>query len=270
MKSLVGIDVSVTVSESYTRNVGKINNIPVQYSDFELLDYLKDAGVIAVQRQISYSRKEDGSMEQEPTESVLLQFPQDQPMPSRVFLGFTSHPVMEYFGIPTQCFRCQRHGHIARHCRGQQRCKVCAGPHSYKECMNKTNPKFDGECKEACQFDVMKALCSRRMEPGAACDELRGYCDVFRKCRPIDAEGALSRLQQIVFRGYGNALVTYWPLTLLATALGLLMMGLFIRVCTAHTPSNNPTLVLNKSFNESFLHPLDFLKDSFKPLPELS
>lgn len=62
-------------------------------------------------------------------------------MPSRVFLGFTSHPVMEYFGIPTQCFRCQRHGHIARHCRGQQRCKVCAGPHSYKECMNKTNPK---------------------------------------------------------------------------------------------------------------------------------
>ncbi|XP_040079323.1 uncharacterized protein LOC120850757 [Ixodes scapularis] len=100
MKSLVGIDVTVTVSESYTRNVGKVNNIPVQYSDYELLDYLKDAGVIAVQRQIAYSRKEDGSMEQQPTESVLLHFPQNHQMPARVLLGFTSHPVMEYFGTP--------------------------------------------------------------------------------------------------------------------------------------------------------------------------
>lgn len=141
MKSLVGIDVTVTVSESYTRNVGKVNNIPVQYSDYELLDYLKDAGVIAVQRQIAYSRKEDGSLEQQPTESVLLHFPQNHPMPARVLLGFTSHPVMEYFGTPVQCFRRQRHGHLARHCRGQQRCKVCAGPHSYKDCMDKTNPK---------------------------------------------------------------------------------------------------------------------------------
>ncbi|XP_040074364.1 uncharacterized protein LOC115317118 [Ixodes scapularis] len=100
MKSRVGIDVTVTVSESYTRNVGKVNNIPVQYSDYELLDYLKDAGVIAVQRQIAYSRKEDGSIEQQPTESVLLHFPQNHPMPARVLLGFTSHPVMEYFGTP--------------------------------------------------------------------------------------------------------------------------------------------------------------------------
>ncbi|XP_042144181.1 uncharacterized protein LOC121834543 [Ixodes scapularis] len=141
MKSLVEIDVTVTVSESYTRNVGKVNNIPVQYSDYELLDYLKNAGVIAVQRQIAYSRKEDGSMEQQPTESVLLHFLQNHPMPARVLLGFTSHPVMEYFGTPVHCFRCQRHGHLARHCRGQQRCKVCAGSHSYKDCMDKTNPK---------------------------------------------------------------------------------------------------------------------------------
>lgn len=61
-------------------------------------------------------------------------------MPSRVILRLTSHPVVEYFRIPLQCFRCQRHGHIPRHCHGQQRCKLCAGPHRYKECMNKTNP----------------------------------------------------------------------------------------------------------------------------------
>ncbi|XP_040067805.2 uncharacterized protein LOC115318152 [Ixodes scapularis] len=100
MNSLVEIDVTVTVSESYTRNVGKVNNIPVQYSDYELLDYLKDAGVITVQRQIAYSRKEDGSMKQQSTESVLLHFPQNHQMPARVLFGFTSHPVMEYFGTP--------------------------------------------------------------------------------------------------------------------------------------------------------------------------
>lgn len=138
-KFLDEIDVIVTVSESHTRNVGKVSDIPFQYSDYGLRDNLKDAAVIAVQRQIAYSRKEDGSIEQQPTEIVLLHFPQNHPMFARVLLSLASHPMMEYFGTLVQWFRCQRHAKLARRCRDQQRCKVRARPHSYKDCMGKTN-----------------------------------------------------------------------------------------------------------------------------------
>ncbi|KAH9368519.1 hypothetical protein HPB48_007816 [Haemaphysalis longicornis] len=55
------------------------------------------------------------------------------------------------------------------------------------------------ECKEACHFDQMAHLCHKRLQPGAACDNLHGYCDVFHRCRPLDAEGPLTRLQWLVF-----------------------------------------------------------------------
>jgi len=35
----------------------------------------------------------------------------------------------------TQCFKCQKYGHTAKHCRSRQRCGYCAGyPHSDSEC----------------------------------------------------------------------------------------------------------------------------------------
>ncbi|EEC17044.1 hypothetical protein IscW_ISCW013203 [Ixodes scapularis] len=71
----------------------------------------------------------------------------------------------------------------------------------------------------------MKELCGRRMEPGAACDDMRGYCDVFRKCRRIDTQGPLSMLHDLVFghMGLRNVLVVRpylysLPLSLLPTS----------------------------------------------------
>ncbi|XP_049525001.1 disintegrin and metalloproteinase domain-containing protein 10-like [Dermacentor silvarum] len=55
------------------------------------------------------------------------------------------------------------------------------------------------ECLEACNFKRMKDFCHRRMEPGAACADLRGYCDAFRRCRFIDAHSSLARLRWLTF-----------------------------------------------------------------------
>ncbi|CAN8029586.1 unnamed protein product [Ixodes persulcatus] len=52
--SLCIIEVTTSVPESYSRNLGKIKGVPLKYSDGELLKYLKDFGVIYVQRQIAY------------------------------------------------------------------------------------------------------------------------------------------------------------------------------------------------------------------------
>ncbi|KAM7291266.1 uncharacterized protein ISCGN_027839 [Ixodes scapularis] len=139
--SLCTIEVTPSAPESYSRNLGKIKGVPLEYSDGELLEYLKDFGVLYVQRQIAYRRQDDGKVEEHKTESVILRFRPDRPMPQRILMGFTSHPVEEYFGPPIQCFHCQRYGHISKFCRGPQRCKVCTGPHNHKACTSLQDPK---------------------------------------------------------------------------------------------------------------------------------
>ncbi|CAN7948468.1 unnamed protein product, partial [Ixodes hexagonus] len=141
MSSVCSIEVTTNVPYSYSKNLGKIKGVPIEYTDGELLEYLKDIGVLSVQRQIAYRRQDDGNVEPRKTESVLLHFRPDRPMPSRVLLGFASHTVDEYFGPPVQCYNCQRYGHIAQYCRGPRRCKVCAGPHHHKNCTNRQDPQ---------------------------------------------------------------------------------------------------------------------------------
>ncbi|KAG0413397.1 hypothetical protein HPB47_009459 [Ixodes persulcatus] len=43
-------------------------------------------------------RQDDGIVEQHPSTTVVLTFPTDRAMPQRIYHGFTSHLVEEYFG----------------------------------------------------------------------------------------------------------------------------------------------------------------------------
>jgi hypothetical protein len=43
--------------------------------------------------------------------------------------------------MPTQCFKCWKHGHVARMCRGTERCGVCAtSGHATNDCMSREDP----------------------------------------------------------------------------------------------------------------------------------
>ncbi|KAH9364201.1 hypothetical protein HPB48_016459 [Haemaphysalis longicornis] len=138
---IASLDVKAEIPRSYCLNFGRITDVPIEYTEHCLLEYLKEVGVVSVCRQKSFVPGEDGSVEERPLRSVVLQFRPDRPMPTRVFLGFTSHPVTEYFGTAIQCYKCQRHGHIAKFCRGPLRCKVCSGPHSHKVCPSRREPR---------------------------------------------------------------------------------------------------------------------------------
>ena len=48
----------------------------------------------------------------------------------------------------TQCFNCQRFGHMAKTCRSKQKCLICCESHSHKGCQNKETrkPKY-ANCK---------------------------------------------------------------------------------------------------------------------------
>ncbi|XP_076011839.1 disintegrin and metalloproteinase domain-containing protein 10 [Genypterus blacodes] len=85
------------------------------------------------------------------------------------------------------------------------------------------------------------------LQPGSPCNDFKGYCDVFMRCRLVDADGPLARLKKAIFNPelYENIaewIVAYWwAVLLMGIALIMLMAG-FIKICSVHTPSSNPKL----------------------------
>uniref|UniRef100_UPI003AAEF8F3 disintegrin and metalloproteinase domain-containing protein 10 n=1 Tax=Centroberyx gerrardi TaxID=166262 RepID=UPI003AAEF8F3 len=85
------------------------------------------------------------------------------------------------------------------------------------------------------------------LQPGSPCNDFKGYCDVFMKCRLVDADGPLARLKKAIFNAelYENIaewiVAHWWAVLLMGIALIMLMAG-FIKICSVHTPSSNPKL----------------------------
>ncbi|CAF3627649.1 unnamed protein product [Rotaria sp. Silwood1] len=83
--------------------------------------------------------------------------------------------------------------------------------------------------------------------PGHACAGTAGYCDVFGKCRAVDAEGPLTRLKNMLLneeniRTIAQLSQEYWWAFVLGL-LGLIgFMSIFVKICSVHTPSSNPRL----------------------------
>ncbi|CAM4791104.1 unnamed protein product [Rotaria magnacalcarata] len=83
--------------------------------------------------------------------------------------------------------------------------------------------------------------------PGHACAGTAGYCDVFGKCRAVDAEGPLTRLKNMLLNAENIRTITqliqeYWWAFVLGL-LGLIgFMSIFVKICSVHTPSSNPRL----------------------------
>lgn len=83
------------------------------------------------------------------------------------------------------------------------------------------------------------------MLPGSPCDDFVGFCDVFQRCRRVDADGPLARLKKMIFdtelyRTIWELLKEYWWAAVLGAVGIVVVMALFIKVCAVHTPSSNP------------------------------
>uniref|UniRef100_A0A8C4GXP8 Disintegrin and metalloproteinase domain-containing protein 10 n=1 Tax=Dicentrarchus labrax TaxID=13489 RepID=A0A8C4GXP8_DICLA len=117
-------------------------------------------------------------------------------------------------------------------------CHVC--------CMEKMNPSTcssSGSEKWAMFFNKKVTT----LQPGSPCNDFKGYCDVFMRCRLVDADGPLARLKKAIFNAelYENIaewiVAHWWAVLLMGIALIMLMAG-FIKICSVHTPSSNPKL----------------------------
>ncbi|XP_055059047.2 disintegrin and metalloproteinase domain-containing protein 10 isoform X1 [Misgurnus anguillicaudatus] len=117
-------------------------------------------------------------------------------------------------------------------------CHVC--------CMDKGQPdtcSSTGSEKWSKHFNKVTIT----LQPGSPCNDFKGYCDVFKKCRLVDADGPLARLKKAIFnpelyKGIAQWIVGHWwAVLLMGIALIMLMAG-FIKICSVHTPSSNPKL----------------------------
>ncbi|XP_066509117.1 disintegrin and metalloproteinase domain-containing protein 10-like [Hoplias malabaricus] len=117
-------------------------------------------------------------------------------------------------------------------------CHVC--------CMHKGKPNTcrSTGSEEWKEFFNMKV---KTLQPGSPCNDFKGYCDVFMKCRLVDADGPLARLKKAIFNKelYENIaewiVANWWAVLLMGIALIMVMAG-FIKICSVHTPSSNPKL----------------------------
>lgn len=152
-----------------------------------------------------------------------------------------------------------------------------------KECFLTSNLIDDKRklCELACQMGNDNTTCKGTSElhtitklpigvgislrPGSPCDNYQGYCDVFLKCRAVDAEGPLARLKNLLFNRetlltIAQWITEYWWAVLLMGVAFVLFMGVFIKCCAVHTPSSNPKKPPALSITQTLRHPYSTLR----------
>jgi len=126
-------------------------------------------------------------------------------------------------------------------------------------------PATDNVCTDS--FEIFQLRNEERnssgfiLKPGSACSGTQGYCDIFSKCRAVDAEGPLVRLKKLLLNpqtlyGIKTWATTYWWAVVLISVGTLLFMVVFIKVCSVHTPSSNPRKPPALKFSETLRRPI--------------
>lgn len=113
------------------------------------------------------------------------------------------------------------------------------------------------------------------LKPGSPCTGTLGYCDIFSKCRPVDGEGPLSRLKNLLLNPVTLSAIRewvtrYWWAVMLMTVGVLVFMTAFIKVCSVHTPSSNPRKPAALKISDTLRRPMKNMPHPHMPhMPHL-
>ncbi|XP_044251098.1 disintegrin and metalloproteinase domain-containing protein 10 isoform X2 [Drosophila takahashii] len=113
------------------------------------------------------------------------------------------------------------------------------------------------------KYNIQKGGIS--LQPGSPCDNFQGYCDVFLKCRAVDADGPLVRLKNLLLnretlQTVAEWIVDNWYLVVLMGVAFIVVMGSFIKCCAVHTPSSNPKKRRARRISETLRAPMNTLR----------
>ena len=65
-------------------------------------------------------------------------------------------------------------------------------------------------CRRTSEIDSMRNISGLKLRPGSPCNDFQGYCDVFQRCRAVDAEGPLARLKNLLLNQKTLMTIKQW------------------------------------------------------------
>ena len=186
--------IPITVSPHYNLNTKKgVIRCPdiKDCSDEEILDGLKDEGVIKLDRILVFR---DG--QRKPTGTFILTF-QSQTLPKYIRVGCYRVAVSQFIPNPIRCYKCQKFGHTKFNCRKNEVCHKC-GKEDHtdsQECTNEakcvncqgnhaSNDKTCPKWKEKKEIQRIKA------ERGISNTDAKKQMDIFNSVKTTYAQAA--------------------------------------------------------------------------------
>ncbi|XP_045508010.1 uncharacterized protein LOC123703870 [Colias croceus] len=122
-------NIKAYIPAAQIEKTGIIRFVPTNLSNKELFTKLTSVyEIIAVRRFM----KKVGH-ELVGTQTVSITFLTNS-LPENVQYDLFSYRVFDYIPPLQQCYKCFKFNHSANICNGKQRCSICSGDHSYKEC----------------------------------------------------------------------------------------------------------------------------------------
>ncbi|XP_004530918.1 uncharacterized protein LOC101455868 isoform X2 [Ceratitis capitata] len=129
------------------------------------------------------------------------------------------------------------------------------------------NGNDSGTCRSTSEFAHQFGLPEGgiNLRPGSPCDNFQGYCDVFLKCRAVDADGPLVRLKNLLLNRetlltVAQWVTEYWYYVVIMGVGFIIVMGIFIKCCAVHTPSSNPKKRRARRISETLRAPMNTLR----------
>ncbi|XP_036343377.1 disintegrin and metalloproteinase domain-containing protein 10 homolog [Rhagoletis pomonella] len=129
------------------------------------------------------------------------------------------------------------------------------------------NGNDSGTCRSTSEFAHRVGLPEGgiNLRPGSPCDNFQGYCDVFLKCRAVDADGPLVRLKNLLLNRetlltVAQWVTEYWYYVVIIGVCFIIVMGIFIKCCAVHTPSSNPKKRRARRISETLRAPMNTLR----------
>jgi len=110
---------------------GVFYNVSLEIKEAEILESLQPH--VKFVKRLQY--KPSGEMELCNSTTVLLHFKSE--LPSELNLGYLIFKPRQYIPKPLRCFKCNRFGHVANHCKGKERCSTCGEYRSWTACPSK-------------------------------------------------------------------------------------------------------------------------------------
>lgn len=133
----------------------------------------------------------------------------------------------------------------------EQMCYVSCKKNTTSECISsfdekkvEANPDFKNLLREISSKNAETSLGVKR-PAGSPCNNYKGFCDVFSKCRNVDAEGPFRQLTDLIFKEQTwttikNWIEDYWWAVLLMCVAIIVFMAVFVKLFEYNTPSKDP------------------------------